>query len=326
MTGIIPNQARLKLEHPFYETIKLDWRPFPRWQGPHPYGAWGSEPGTYTDDMRFRLLAYGAIIEKRGRITAQDWAQYLYRYGMTALGIDCFEPTYSWDGPQKEWAFPWGDYYAGMSSLPRLAALMNSHRPLEHWDAPAGVINACDPDAAAQDGSVTAVAVAAAFQPEATPDSVIGAVFDHPECVTGPGADQFMGRLEALLAIAAKCADVFELYAPYYERFLVPFGVGTELEMIPFALAAFWICKGDPRSTLVGAINVGRDADTIACTAGEIAGAYSGCHAFPAEWVETTLRVNPVPDMRKVALQMTEVVVECLQKREAISDSLRRLL
>jgi len=79
------------------------------------YDAWGDEPGTYTNDMCFRLLAYEAIIKKRGRITQRDLAQELYRYGMNALGITEFGETYSWEGPQKERAFPWGDWRHGLA-------------------------------------------------------------------------------------------------------------------------------------------------------------------------------------------------------------------
>lgn len=326
ITTIIPNQPRYHTQHPFYETIKLDWRPFPRWEGFHPYGAWGGEAGTYTDDMRFRLLAYQAIIERGGRITQRDLAHHLYRYGMNALGITEFGETYTWEGPQKEWAFPWGNYYGGMASLDRLAALMNAQKPLSHWDTPAGVINACDPDTAAKDGSVTAVAVAEAMKPDATPDSIVGAVLDRPHCYTGPGASQFVGRLSKLLDIAVKCSDVFELRRPFYDQFLVPFGVGTALEMIPYALAAFYVAKGDPRMTIIGAINVGRDADTIACTAGEIAGAYAGYDAIPSEWAETVQRVNPEPDMKTVAQQLAGVIVKNLAARERLVSDLRGLI
>ena len=325
VAGFLPRQRKQRGDRPFYETIKLDWRPFPRAEGFHPYGAWGSEPGTYTDDMRLRLLYYQAIIEKGGRVTGRDLAQHLFKYGMGTLGVKGFGETYQWEGPAKEWAFPWGNYYGGMSSVERLTGLMNAQKPLTSWDAPMGVINACDPDTAAQDGSATAVAVAEAMKPDATPDSVVGAVLDHPNCFTGPGASQFMGRLSALLDIAAKCSDVSELYRPYYDKFLVPFGVGTDLEMIPFALAAFVVSKGDPRMTIIGAANVGRDADTIACTAGEIAGAFAGYEAIPADWAETVQRVNPQPNLKTVAEQLTGVIVKNLEAREKLVADLRSL-
>ena len=326
VTTFVKRQKKIRAERPFYETIKLDWRPFPKWEGWHPYGAWGDEPGTYTDDMRFRLLAYQAIIEKGGRITGRDFAHQLFKYGMNTLGVTKFGTTYNWDGPQAEWAFPWGNYYGGMSSLDRIGPLSSSGRAFSHWDAPGGIINACDPASAAQDGSVTAVAVAEAMKPDATPDSVVGAVLDHPECLTGNLSRQFMGRLSALLDEAVKCKDVFELRRPFYDKFLVPFGVGTALEMIPFALAAFLVAKGDPKMTIIGAVNVGRDADTIACTAGEIAGAFAGYDAIPADWAETVQKVNPEPDMTNVARQLTDVIAKNLERKEKLVADLRRLL
>lgn len=326
VTTFVRRQRKLRGERPFYETMKMDWRARPRWQGWHPYGAWGDEPGTYTDDMRFRLLGYQAIIDKGGRITGRDFAHHLYKYGMNSLGIEEFGTTYNWEGPQKEWAFPWGGFYAGMSSLGRIGPLLDSQKPFTQWDAPCGVINACDPRAAAQDGLATAVAVAEAMKPDATPDSVVGAVLDHPECAPGRLGGQLRGRLSALLEVAVKCNDVFELRRPFYDRFLVPYGVSMELEMIPFALAVFLVAKGDPKMTIIGAVNVGRDADTIACTAGEIAGAFAGYDAIPAEWAETVQQVNPEPAMNTVAEQLTEVVEKNLAAKRRIVEDLQRLL
>ena len=173
---------------------------------------------------------------------------------------------------------------------------------------------------------MTTVAVAEVTKSDATPVSIVGAVLDHPECLTGRLSRQFMGRLSALLDVAAKCNDVFELRRPFYDKFLVPFEVGTDLEMIPFALAAFLVAKGDPKMTIIGAVNVGRDADTIACTAGEIAGAFAGYDAIPADWAETVQKANPEPDVKLVAQQLADVIGKNLEKKEKLVGDLRRLL
>jgi ADP-ribosylglycohydrolase len=78
--------------------------------------------------------------------------------------------------------------------------------------------------------------------------------------------------------------------------------------------------------TIIGAVNVGRDADTIACTAGEIAGAFAGYQAIPAEWAETVQQVNPDPEMRRIAQQLAEVVETNLEAKLKLVEDLQRLL
>jgi ADP-ribosylglycohydrolase len=91
-------------------------------------------------------------------------------------------------------------------------------------------------------------------------------------------------------------------------------------------LAVFLVAKGDPRMTIIGAVNVGRDADTIACTAGEIAGAFAGYHAIPAEWADTVQQVNPEPEMRAIAQQLAKVVESNLETKRKLVEDLQRLL
>jgi ADP-ribosylglycohydrolase len=64
--------------------------------------------------------------------------------------------------------------------------------------------------------------------------------------------------------------------------------LGPEAVALAFGLIA--AAHGDLRMCLMGAINIGRDADTIAAIAGAITGAALGFRAIPPEWVT---RIGP---------------------------------
>ncbi len=64
----------------------------------------------------------------------------------------------------------------------------------------------------------------------------------------------------------------------YYWADLAPEAVGLTFTAV---LAG----RGDARDTILNAVNLGRDADTIAAMAGAIAGAMSGIEAIPEDWL-----------------------------------------
>lgn len=55
---------------------------------------------------------------------------------------------------------------------------------------------------------------------------------------------------------------------------------------VPAALWAFLSARGRPEETLIRAVNLGGDTDTVGAMAGAIAGAYAGSDALPDRWVE----------------------------------------
>jgi ADP-ribosylglycohydrolase len=80
--------------------------------------------------------------------------------------------------------------------------------------------------------------------------------------------------------------------------------------MVPAALAICTIAGEDTKQSVIGATNIGRDADTIAGIAGELAGALYGIDALPKPWVDKVLRLNPNPDMEQMAKDLTELIIE----------------
>jgi hypothetical protein len=287
-------------------------------EGYHPLGRWSHEVGVYTDDMRYRLLACHTTLKKGGPINGADFAEVWFNYRLMAEGAEEYEPTLSWPGPQRAYA-------RALGSLERLTRLANQSRPcFSGWDAPMGIIHAGDPAGAAESGYVMAVAIATALTPGATMDDVIENVLEYAWTL-GHHTGEFKGRLERLIDIAIKCDTPFDLYEPFYNEFLVtfpPWEAVWTMEMIPAALAICAIAGKDTKQAIIGATNIGRDADTIAGIAGELAGALYGIDALPAPWVEKVLTLNPNPDMEQMAKDLTNLTIERNQSQLGTSNKL----
>jgi hypothetical protein len=258
------------------------------------------------------------MLQKGGPINGADFAETWFNYRLMAEGADEYKPTLSWPGPQKAYA-------REMASLERLAHLMNQTRPcFSGWDAPMGIIHAGNPAAAAESGYAMSVAIATALTPGATIENVIENVFEYAWAL-GYHEGEFKGRLERLLEIASKCATPFDLYEPFYKEFLVtfpPWEAVWTMEMVPAALAICAIAGSDTKQAIVGATNLGRDADTIAGIAGELAGALYGIDALPLPWVAKVLRLNPQPDMRQMAKDLTNLIIDRNQSQLGTSNKL----
>lgn len=75
----------------------------------------------------------------------------------------------------------------------------------------------------------------------------------------------------------------------------------TATGTVAVALAMFAAADGDTMNTLLSCVNMGGDADTVACVAGMIAGAFNGCDAIDANLYEEFRRVNVNIDYETLA-------------------------
>jgi ADP-ribosylglycohydrolase len=85
------------------------------------------------------------------------------------------------------------------------------------------------------------------------------------------------------------------------------------IEELPVALGMVVACDGDYTQSVLGAVNYGRDADSIAGMAGAVAGALGGLAAVPQQWrvdVATASRV----DIETPGYTMAEVAAEILAR------------
>ncbi|RSN10531.1 hypothetical protein DMB42_16690 [Nonomuraea sp. WAC 01424] len=177
--------------------------------------------------------------------------------------------------------------------------------------APVGIVNAADPDAAYAEAvdltgahqssygreaaGVMAAAVAEAMRPGATVDSVVAACLRLAKdgthaaieavCEAAAGVGHWEGSFETLRAAVRPFDTVADTYRDQGLGARRPSRVHS-IEELPLALGFLVAAKGDFRDTVLGGVNYGRDADSIASMGGAIAGALGGLSAVPAEWIE----------------------------------------
>jgi hypothetical protein len=100
------------------------------------------------------------------------------------------------------------------------------------------------------------------------------------------------------------------------------------IEELPIAIGFILIARGNYQEAVLGAVNYGRDADSIASMAGAITGALGGRDAVPAEWREFVSRESRV-DLEEPGLAMAEVAEEIFasddRRHQSRSDAVRRV-
>lgn len=97
-------------------------------------------------------------------------------------------------------------------------------------------------------------------------------------------------KVQALLELKAEGEEVFS--------HMVDLGTsGYIVHTLGAALYAFLHSPYDFRQVVVTAANAGGDADTAACIAGALAGAYNGFDAIPASWAEALEDCDRIYDM-----------------------------
>ncbi|WP_049567234.1 ADP-ribosylglycohydrolase family protein [Nonomuraea sp. SBT364] len=220
--------------------------------------------------------------------------------------------------------------------------------------APVGIVNAADPDAAYAEAvdltgahqssygreaaGVLPAAVAEAMRPGATADSVVAACLRLAKdgtraaieavCEAARGLGHWDGSFATLRAAMRPYDTVADTYRDQ--------GLGARrpsrthsIEELPLALAFLLIAKGDFRDTVLGGVNYGRDADSIASMGGAIAGALGGIAAVPVEWVErvgTASRTDLVGPGRAIAEVARRVHAGDVARRRAHEAAFAGLL
>jgi ADP-ribosylglycohydrolase len=234
---------------------------------------------------------------------------------------------------------------AGVGNLVNCGAAM--------YMAPVGVVNAADPEGAYAEAidiagahqssygreaaGVFAAAVAAAMAPDATAESVTSAALELAH-------DGTRAAIEAVLAAARTQTD-WRSAIPVLRKAIEPFDtVGPEyrapdmdarrpsrtkaIEELPVALGFVLLAGGNYPDAVLGAVNYGRDADSIATMAGAISGAIGGTESVPAQWreqVATASRIDIAEPGRVLATLATELHTQDAQRAAARATARDRL-
>ena len=214
--------------------------------------------------------------------------------------------------------------------------------------APVGLVNIGDPDAAYAEAidlagahqssygreaaGVFAAAVAAAAAPGASVDDVMSAASRVGHDGTAAAVRAVLEAVAAFLT-AGGSDDPREL-GRVIRAAVAPYDtVGDEyrnmsmdarrpsrtksIEELPAALGFVLGHAGDAREAILGAVNYGRDADSIATMAGAICGGLGGRAAIPKEWTSEVATASRL-DLDGVIRTMTQVV------RDIAADDARR--
>ena len=177
--------------------------------------------------------------------------------------------------------------------------------------APIGIVNAGSPDAAYAEAidvagahqssygreaaGVFAAAVAEAMRPGADVDSVLATALRlakdgtrHAIAAVGEAASG-ISDWRGGLAELRRAVEPFDTVGPDYRAPAMDARIPSRtkaIEELPIALGMVLAARGDYREAVLGAVNYGRDSDSIAVMAGSITGALHGLDAVPAAWVE----------------------------------------
>ncbi|CAL9420983.1 ADP-ribosylglycohydrolase family protein [Streptomyces sp. enrichment culture] len=205
---------------------------------------------------------------------------------------------------------------------------------------PVGLVNAANPAAAYAEAldvagahqssygreaaGVLAAAVAAACVPGATPQSVVAAALSLAK-------DGTRAAIEAVCEVAARHSEFESALAPLRAAVAPYDTVGPDyrapslgarrpsrlhaIEELPVALGMLLVSGGDFRHAVLGAVNYGRDCDSIATMAGALAGALGS--PVPEDWAKTVAEASRL-DLWAPAATLTGVA------REVFARDVRR--
>ncbi len=256
-----------------------------------------------TDDTVMKNLLSDALIGTGGYATYDDWAQ---------VWLDQYSAIFGQKvGKFFQSVLHTAAKLARQGSVPRMAALGNMPSSSSAMCiSPIGIVNACNPAQAAaqtysvaslihqhdvgfcQDGAVAmAAAVAEAFSPSATVESVLKAA---TACIVPLSGREMLAAIERVLAVARQTGEYKAFRSAIYRQREQFFTVITcdSRETVPLTLGLFLLAGGDVEKCVTYGANFGRDADTIASMCGAIGGALRGVESIRADWVAKAKKVT----------------------------------
>lgn len=202
--------------------------------------------------------------------------------------------------------------------------------------APVGLVNAANPTGAYTEAldlagahqssygreaaGVFAAAVAAASAPGATPDSVVTTCLNLAKDGTRTAIDRVCEvasqhtDFESALRPLREAVTPYDTVGPDYRQPSLGARRPSRLhaiEELPIALGMLLVSAGDFRHAVLGAVNYGRDCDSIATMAGAIAGALGS--PVPEDWSKTVSEASRL-DLWEPATTLAAVTREIFER------------
>ena len=304
--------------------------------------------GRYTDDSHMVQALSQAYIDEGGHLDAHSFARRIVPLILQPRWI----PDLEREMPIVERLFypeKWLYIRNGLANAdPRIGGVGNMvNCGAAMYAAPIGIVNAGDPVSAYHEAvdvlsahqysygleaaAVIATAVAEAFRPGASVDSII-------DVVQSLAKDGTRSAIEAVVDCAHKYDDWADAIGPLRDAMrpwdgapdvLGDRGKGNNdntpsrehsIEEVPIALAFLVVVGGDFAGSVCGGTNYGRDNDSIAGKAGAIAGALHGASAIRQDWIETVRRANDI-DLDPMATDLTALIHKLQQEQLAAAQA-----
>ena len=311
------------------------------WDGPADIG---KGDGRYTDDTHMVQLLARCYIEAGDHLDAYDFARrivpliadediWVAERGRKMKLVDRLFYPEKWLLMRLRLANA-EPRQGGIGNMVNCGAAM--------YAAPVGIINAGDPHNAYREAvdifsahqqsfgleaaAVMAAAVAEAFAPEASVDSIVHTCLSLAK----------EGTRDAIQAVveAARQIDDWRAAIEPLRAAMRPYDTAAEskqdrgkpgtnynlpsrkhsIEEVPLALGFLVVTGGDYAGSIIGGTNYGRDNDSIAGMAGAIAGALHGAAAIRPDWISRINSANRI-DLAPLARDLAALTVK-LQKRQ----------
>lgn len=284
-----------------------------------------------TDDTALGQILCHAYLEKGGRISVEDYARQWLREMQPTRFFFCMRNTYE---------------LLKMGYSPRITGALNivTGSGLMAIN-PVGIYNACDPEAAYADAleiagmyqrdldvfipGVIAAAIAAAFRPDATVDTVLEAalrVAPRERMVTFDERrfDNLYDTLARAIEIGRESEDVYAAREPLYAEML-QYGAIDPQEVFALTFGIFAASRGETEQAMLGGANIGRDSDTISSLNGQLCGAMNGIESVPRRWVEGLEGSAGAERFLETVAGMTDLVAARLGRMEQQVAWLRQM-
>ncbi|KRC33239.1 MULTISPECIES: ADP-ribosylglycohydrolase family protein [Oerskovia] len=332
---------------------------YPNWQDARPIAPYHKGDGHITDDTLMTQALVEVYAKRRAHLDAYAMAEDLVplmigeprwvpELESTVLLLQRVFLAEKWIVARLHYGHV-DPREAGVGNIINCGAAM--------YVAPVGLANAGDPRGAYAEAidltgahqasygreaaGVFAAMVAAAVAPGATLDDVVAAALDvaHDGTLAALRAvvDAFDGWTtvpttdEEERALARRIRAVvapFDSVGPEYRQMSMDARRPSRtkaIEELPAALGFVLGHRGDFRGAVLGAVNYGRDADSIAVMAGAIAAGLGGTEVVPTEWLDEIERASRT-DVRATGRLMGEVASDILRAdRETAQARLRAL-
>ncbi|MDR1213141.1 MAG: ADP-ribosylglycohydrolase family protein [Propionibacteriaceae bacterium] len=184
----------------------------------------------------------------------------------------------------------------------------------------AAVAQACAPGATVAE--VMAAAQALAHDGTALALAAVAEAMSGVEPPTTVADRRELGRL--LRATVAPFDSVGDMYRQQSLDARRPSRTKS-IEELPVALGFVLAHRGDYREAVLGAVNYGRDADSIASMAGAICAGLAGPAAVPPDWLDQVEQASRM-DLRATGRLMADVVRDLLAQETARLQRRQRLI